>query len=174
MFWRSNCSCMTSLRGRRRPSEWIVFVFWRSSSARDLFQRRGRPRKWVVLMYQPIASVYFQSVAASSFLFICFISSFIWVYINRSVQNTITFAFYTNRSRLSCWDKFPMTIFWKFRCSRTIFKNEQREHIWDVNSGRFRIKNVTDRVHVVTQKINIVFSAYPASRDPIFIRDFCS
>ena len=24
----------------------------------DLFQRRGRPREWVVFMYQPIASVY--------------------------------------------------------------------------------------------------------------------
>ena len=30
-----------------------------SRTARDLFRRRGRPREWVILMYRPIASVYF-------------------------------------------------------------------------------------------------------------------
>ena len=34
----------------------------------DFFERRGRPREWFVLMYQPIASVYFRSLATSSFL----------------------------------------------------------------------------------------------------------
>ena len=84
------------------PREWIVFVFWWSSSAHDLFQRRGHPRKWVVLMYQPIASVYFQSVAASNFLFICFISSFIYIYLYQPVRtkHIQVSAFYTNRSRL--------------------------------------------------------------------------
>ena len=55
-----------------------VFGFWQLSSARDLFQRCRRPRKWVVLMHQPIALVYFGFVAASSFLSIYFISFYIF------------------------------------------------------------------------------------------------
>ena len=68
----------------------------------------------VVLMYQPIASVYFRSFAASSTLFILF-SSRTFKY--RSVQNISKSAFYTNRfdlarlGVLSCLDMFPITNF---------------------------------------------------------------
>ena len=73
-----------------------------SRIARDFFQRRGGRREWVVLMYQPIESVYFRSVAASSFYFILFSFTFMLssqTFIDRSVQNTFKFVFYTNRSR---------------------------------------------------------------------------
>ena len=38
-------------------------------------QRCGPPREQIVLMYQPIASVYFRSLAASSFLFYFLVES---------------------------------------------------------------------------------------------------
>ena len=100
----------------------------------DLFQRRGRPRKWVVLMYQPIASVYFliYSYRCNFKLFI-YVFYFIFIlfsqtFINWSAQNTFKFAFYTNHSRLILLRQISNDNFLKAPLKSTIFKNEQREH----------------------------------------------
>ena len=95
-------------------------------------------------------SVYFWSVlvAASSFSFILcyFLAKLSVTFINRSIENTFKFAFYTNRSHLYILlRQISNDSFLKLKSplKSTIFKFEQREYIWDVNSGRFRIKNLS-------------------------------
>ena len=130
--------------------DWVFY--WRSSSARDLFQRRGRPRK-CFFFYVSANSIGVFSIRCS-FKFFIYLFYFIFIlssqtFINRSVQNTFKFAFYTNRSRLILLRQISNDNFLKAPLKSNNFQKRAAR----TYSGRFRIKNVTDRVYVVTQKI---------------------
>ena len=146
---------------------------------RDLFQRCGCPREWVVLVYQPVASsrCIFDPLQLQAYHLFYFISSILssQTFINWSV------CILYFHSCLVLLRQISNDNFLKAPLKSTIFKYEQHEYIWDISSGRFRIKSWSSTCSHAKQKY--LLSEYPASRDLLCahekcfcgnIRDFCS
>ena len=112
-------------------------------------------------MYQPIASVYFRSVAASSFLF-HFILLSSQTFINRSVQNTFKFAFYTNHTRLILLRQIFKVSFWKLRWSWR-FSNTSSANIFGISAYPVSIDLLCPHEKCKVDKyFKFVFKSLPA------------
>ena len=81
------------------------------------------------------------SILCSFKLLIYFILLSSQNFINWSVQNAFKFSLYSNRSRLILLRQISNDNLLKAPLKSKIFKYKQHEHILNVNSGRFRIKN---------------------------------
>ena len=132
MFWRSNCSCLTSFRGVDIWENGLFLFFGGRAQLVTSFRGAVIQENGLFWCISQLHRCIFNLLQLQTFyLFVLFHLLYTYIYINRSVQNTFKFQhFILTALVLSCWDKFPMTIFWKLRWSRTIFKNEQCEHMY--------------------------------------------